>query len=155
MDCSTPGFPVLHYPGLYSNSCPFSQWCHPTVSFSVFPFSSCTQSFPGSRSFPMNLLFDSSGQSIGASTSASALPMNIQSWFPLELTGLISLQFKRLSSLLQHHNLKASVLRCLAFFMVQFSHLYVTTGKPQLWLYRPLLAKWYFCFWTHGLGLSF
>ena len=80
-----------------SNSCPSSWWCHPTISSSVIPFSSCLQSFPALGSFPMSWLFPSSGQSIRASASASVLPMNIQDWFPLGLTGLISLQSKGLS----------------------------------------------------------
>ena len=84
-------------PGVCSNSCPSSQWCYPTISSSVTPFSSCPQSFPASRSFPVSWLFPSGGQSIGASASASALPMNTQGWFPLGCTGLISLQPKRLS----------------------------------------------------------
>ena len=84
-------------PGVCLNSYPRSQWCHLTISSSVTRFSSCPQSFPESGSFPMNLLFASSGQSIGVSTSASVLPVNIQGWFPLVLTGLISLQSKGLS----------------------------------------------------------
>ena len=84
-------------PGACSNSCPLSQWCHPTISSSVIPFSSCLQSFPVSGSFPMSWLFPSGRQSIGASASASVLPMNIQGWFLLGLTGLISLQSKGLS----------------------------------------------------------
>ena len=84
-------------PGVCSNSCPLSQWCHPTISSSVACFSSCLQSFPASGSFPMSQLFTSGGQSIGVSASASVLPMNIQGWFPIELTGLISLQSKGLS----------------------------------------------------------
>ena len=84
-------------PGVYSNSCPSSQWCHPTISSSVVPFSSCLQPFPASGSFSMNQLFASGGQSIGVSASASVLQMNIQYWFPLGLTGLISLQSKGLS----------------------------------------------------------
>ena len=81
--------------GACSNSCPLSQWCHPTISSSVIPFSSCLQSFPASGSFPMSQLLASGGQSISA--SASVFPMNIQSWFPLRLTGLISLLSKGLS----------------------------------------------------------
>ena len=92
MDCSTPGFPVLS--GVSSNSCPLSWWCHPTISSSVVPFSSCRQSFLTSGSFPTSRLFASGGQSVGASAS-SVLPMNIQGWFPLGLTGLISLLSKR------------------------------------------------------------
>ena len=83
--------------GTCSNSCPLSRWCNPTTSSSVVPFSSCLQSFPASGSFPVSQFFTSGGQSIGASASASILPMNIQGWFPLGLTGLISLQFRGLS----------------------------------------------------------
>ena len=75
-------------PGACSNSCPLSRWCHPTISSSVVTFSSCLQSFPASGSFLTNQFFTSGGQSIGASTSASVLPMNIQGWFPLGLTDL-------------------------------------------------------------------
>ena len=84
-------------PRACSSSCPLSQWCHPTILSSVVPFSSCLQSFPASGSFLMSLFFTSGSQSIGASTSASVLPMNIQDWFPLGGTGLISLQSKGLS----------------------------------------------------------
>ena len=81
-------------PGVCSNSRPFSQWCHPTISSSVVPFSSCLQSVPASGSFPVSQFFASGGQSIGASASASVHPMNIWGWFPLGCTGLISLQSK-------------------------------------------------------------
>ena len=84
-------------PGAYSNSCPLSRWCHPTISSSVVPFSSCLQSFPASGSFQMSQLFESSGQNIRASASSTVLPMNIQDWFPLGSTGWISLQSKGLS----------------------------------------------------------
>ena len=83
-------------PGACSNSCPLSWWCHPTISSSVIPFS-CLQSFPTSGSFPVSWFFASGGQSVGPSASASVLPMSIQGWFPLGLTGLISLQSKGLS----------------------------------------------------------
>ena len=116
-------------PGAYSNSCSLSRWCHPTISSSVVPFSPHLQSFPASGSFPMSQFFASGGQRIGVSASASILPMNIQDWFPLEWTGLISLQSKRLSSLLQHHSLKASILPCSTFVIVQLSHPYMTTWK--------------------------
>ena len=116
-------------PGVYSSSCPLSKWCHPIISSSVIPFSSCPQSFPAWGSFPMNWLLTSGGQSIGASPSASVLPMNIQGWSPLGLTGLISLLSKGLKSLLQHQSSKASVLWSSAFFMAQLSQLYMTTGK--------------------------
>ena len=84
-------------PGVYSNLCPSSRWCHPAISSSVVPFSSCPQSLPASGSFPMGQLFAWSGQSIGVSASASVLPINTQDWFPLEWTGLIPLQSKGLS----------------------------------------------------------
>ena len=99
MDCSTPNSPICPSlsPRVCSNSYPLSQWCHPTICSSVAPFSFCLQSFPASGSFPMSQLFTSGGQSIGVSALASALPMNIQGWFPLGLIGLISLQSKGLS----------------------------------------------------------
>ena len=84
-------------PGVCSNSCPLSRWYHPTISSSVIPFTSCLQSFPASGSFPLNQLFTSGGWNIGASASVSVLPMNIQDWFPLGMTGWISLQSRGLS----------------------------------------------------------
>ena len=117
-------------PRACSNSCPLSRWCHPTISSSVVPFSSCPQSLPASGSFPMSQLFTWGGQSIGVSASASVLPMNTQDWSPLGWTGWISLQSKGLSSLLQHHSSKASIFQCSAFFTVQLSHPpYMTTIK--------------------------
>ena len=96
MDCSTSGFPVLHHlPEPCSNSWPLSWWCHPAILSSIMPFSSCLQSFPASGSFLMSGLFTSGGQSSGA--SASVLPMNIQAWFSLVLTGWIPLKAKGLS----------------------------------------------------------
>ena len=118
IDCSTPGFPT---PGACSNSCSSSWWCHPTISSSVVPFSSCPLSFPASGSFPMSQFFASGGQIIGVSALASVLPMNIQDWFPLGWIGWISLQSKGpLKSLIQHHSSKASILQ-LSFFIVQHS----------------------------------
>ena len=84
-------------PGVCSNACPLSQWCHPTILSSVVPFFSHLQSFPASGSFPVSQLFTSGGQSVGVSASASVLPMNIQDWFPLGWTGWISLLSKGLS----------------------------------------------------------
>ena len=81
-------------PGVFSNSCPLSRWCYPTISSSVVPFSSCLQYFPASGSLQMSKFFTSGGQSIRVSASASVLPMNIQDWFPLGLIGCISLQSK-------------------------------------------------------------
>ena len=135
MDCSTPGFPVHHEfpelstPGAYANSCPSSRWCHPTIWSSFVLLSSCLRSFPASGSFPMSQFFTSGDQSIGFSASASVLPMNIQDWFPLGLTDWISLQPKGLSRVSQHHSSKASILWRSAFFVVQFSHPYMTFGK--------------------------
>ena len=84
-------------PGAHPNPCPLRRWCHPTISSSVVPFSSCPQSFPASGSFQMSQLFASGGQSTGVSTSASVLPMNTQDWSPLGRNGWISLQSKGLS----------------------------------------------------------
>ena len=100
---------ITNSPGACSNSCPLSRWCHPTISPSVVPFSSCLQSFPSSGSFLMSQFFTSGGLSIGASDSASVLPINIQGWFPLGWTGWISLQSKGLSrvvsnTIVQKHN---------------------------------------------------
>ena len=106
-------------PRVYSSSCPLSRWCHPTISSSVVPFSSCPQSFPTSGSFPMSQLFASGGQSIGISASTSILPMNTQDWSPLGWTGWISLQSKgTLKSLLQYHSSKTSIIWHSAFFIV-------------------------------------
>ena len=115
-------------PGACSDSYPLSWWCHPTISSSTIPFSSCLQSYPPSGSFSVSQFFASGGQSIGASTSASVLPMNIQDWFPLGWTGWISLQSKRLSRVFSNTT-KASILQRSAFFIVQLSHSYMTTGK--------------------------
>ena len=106
----------------YSNSCPSSQWCHPTISSSDVPFSSCLQSFPASGSFPMSQFFTSGGQSIGVSASASVLPMNIQDWFPLGWTGWISLHSKGLSQSNSHIHTRL-------------------LEKPYFWLDGPLLVK--------------
>ena len=104
------------------------QMIHPIISFSVSPFSSCSQSFSASGSFPLSWLFSSGGQRIGA--SASVLPMNIQGLFPFRIDwfDLLAVQ-GTLRSLLQHHTSKESVLQLSAFFVVQLSHLYMTTGK--------------------------
>ena len=100
-------------PGVYSTSCPLSQWCHPTISSSVIPFSFHLQSLPASGSFQRSQFFTSDGQNIGVSASASVLPMNIQDWFPLGLTGLISLPSNGLSEsspTLQFKSISSSVL---------------------------------------------
>ena len=117
-------------PRVHPNPCPFSQWCHPTISSSVIPFSFCPQSFPASGSFPLSQLFASDGQSIRVSSLASVLPMKTQDWSPLRMDWLDLLAVQgTLKSLLQHHNSKASILRRSAFFTVQLSHPYMTIGK--------------------------
>ena len=131
MDYSTPGFPVLYcLPGFAQTHV---NWFGDAIqpSHSLLPLSSpALNFFPASGSFPMSWLFASGGLNTWASPSASVLPMNIQAWFTLELTDLISLVSKELSkSLLQHQSTKASVAWCSAFFMVPLSHPYVTTGK--------------------------
>ena len=122
----------------YTKSHPLSRQCHPIISSSVIPFSSCPQSFPESGSFQMSQLFASVGQSIGVSASASVLPMDTQDWSPLGWTGWISFRMDwldllavqgTLKSLLQHHSSKPSILWRSAFFVVQLSHPYMTTGK--------------------------
>ena len=105
-------------PGIYSNSCPLSWWCHPTISFSVVPFSSLLQSFPSSGSFQMSQFFESGGQSIGVSASASVLSMNNQDWFPLGwLVGSPCCPRDSQESSPTHSS-KASILQCSAFFIV-------------------------------------
>ena len=116
-------------PRFHPNPCSSSWWCHPAISFTTVPFSSCPQSFPALGSFQMSQLFTSGGQSIGVSASTSVLPMNTKDWSPLAWTGWISLQSKGLKSLLQHRSSKASILWHSAFFTVQLSHPYMTTGK--------------------------
>ena len=131
LDCSVPGFPVLHHlldkfvqtHVHWVGDAIQPSWPLSPASPSVTCFSFCPQSLPTSESFPVNQLFASGGQSIGA--SASVLPMNILGWFPLGWTCLISFLFKGLKSLLQHNNLLASIL---FFFMVQVSHPYMTAG---------------------------
>ena len=118
-------------PRVYSNSCPLTWWWYPTISSSVVPFTSCLQSFPASGSFQMSQFFAWGHQSIGDSASTSVLPVNIQDWSPLGWTGWISLQSVKgtLKSLFQHHSSKASILWHSAFFIVQLSHPYMTTGE--------------------------
>ena len=128
-------------PGACSNSCSLSQWCHPTMSPSVIPFF-CLQTFQVSGSFLISRLFASGGQNIGASASASVLLMNIQDWFPLGLTGLMSLKSKGLSRVFSNTTVQKH-----QFFGTQpslwsnFSHPYMTAGKTIAWLYGPLSVK--------------
>ena len=125
-------------PGAWSNSCPLSWWNHTTISSSVVPFSSCLQSFPASVSFPMSQPFASGGQSIRASVLESALPKNIQVWFSLGLSGLISLPTKGLSStIVRRHQVFST-----QTFLLSSSHSQTwLLEKPYLWVYRLLLAK--------------
>ena len=119
-------------PGVYSNSCPLSWWCDPTISSSVVPFSSHLRSFPVSGSFPMSQFFISGGQGIAVSASASFLPMNIQDWFPLGWTGLISLHSKGLSRVFSNTTVQKH-----QFFGAQLSsqsNSHIHTKKLYLWL---------------------
>ena len=141
--------------GVCSNSCPLNWWCHPTISSSVALFSSYPQSFPASGFFPMSWLFISSGQCIGGSASASVLSMNIQDWFPLGLTGLISLQPKGLSRVFYsttvwtHQFFSTQV-----FFIVQILHQYMTTGKTTTFTIRTFVGKVMSPLFICCLGLS-
>jgi len=129
-------------PGAYSNSCSSSQWCHPAISSSVVPFSSCLQSFPASGSFQMSQFFESGGQNIGVSPSASVLPMNSQDWFPLGWIAWISLQSKGLSRVFfEYYSSKVSILQHSAFFIVQLSHPYMTTGKTIVLARQTFVGK--------------
>ena len=109
--------------GVYSNSCPSIQWCHPAISSSVIPFSSCPQSLPASGSFPMSQLFTWGGQSIGVLASASVLPVNTQDWSPLGWTGWLSLQSKGLSGVFSNTTVKKH-----QFFGAQFPHSPILTS---------------------------
>ena len=126
-------------PGDCSNSCPSSRWCHPTISSSVVPFSSCPQSFPASGSFPMSQFFASGGQSIGVSVSASVLPMNIQDWFPSGLTNLISLQPKGLSRVL-------ALLQCLLYCHLVWNQTHNITEGCLYFHPNPCFRA---CFWRN------
>ena len=141
-------------PGVHTDSRPLSQWCHPAISSLVVPFSSCPQSLPASESFPMSQLFTWGGQSTGLLALASFLPKKPR---------LISLRMDwldlhtvqgTLKSLLQHHSSKASVLRRSAFFTVQLSHPYMTTGKTTALSRRTLVGKVMSLLWICYLGWS-
>ena len=149
-------------PGVYSNSCPSSWWCHPAISSSVVPLSSCPQSLPASGSFPMSQLFAWGGQSIGISASASVLPMNTQGWSPLGWTGWISLQSKGLSRVFSNTTVQKH-----QFFGAQLSsqsnshiHTWPLYRRIHLWTpvlkiestfceikYWDILKSWNICFW--------
>ena len=128
-------------------SCPLRGWCHPTISSSLVPYSCHFQSFPASGSFAMSQFFASGGQGIGASASASVLLMNIQDQYPLGWTGLISLLSKRLSRVFSNttvqfiSSVQASILQLSAIFIVQFSHPYLTSGKPIVLTRQTFVSK--------------
>ena len=126
-------------PEVHSNSHPLSRWCHPAISSFVIPFSSHLQPFPASGSFQMSQFFASGGKNTEISASTSVLPMNIQDWSPLGWTGWISLQSKGLSRVFS--NTKASILWHSAFFIVQLSYHYMTTGKTIALTRRTSVGK--------------
>ena len=148
MDCSTSGFPVCYHSWSYSNSCPLNQWCDPTMSSSVVPFSSCFQSFPALGSFPVSQFLAAGGQSIGVLLSASVLPVKIQDWFPLGLTGWISLLSKGLSRIffnttIQNHQ----------FFSAQLSIL--SNSHIHTWLTGKIIPLTRLTFVGKAMSLLF
>ena len=127
-------------PGVHPNSCPSSRWCHPAISSSVIPFSSCPQSLPASGSFPMSQLFAWGGQSTGVSASASVLPMNTQDWSPLGWTGWISLQSKGLARVFSSTTVQKHQFLSTQLSSQSNSHIHTRPlGKPWPWLDGPLL----------------
>ena len=129
-------------PRVWANSCPLSWWCHPTILSSVVPFSSSLQSFPASGSFQMSWLFTSGDQSIEASSLAAVLPMNIQDWFPLGLTGWISLQSKRLSRVFSNTTVQKHQFSALSFlYSPALTAIPDYWKKTKLWLVGHLLVK--------------
>ena len=149
-------------PRVYPNSCPLNQWCHPTISSSVIPFSSRPQSFPASGSFQMSQLFELGGQRIGVSAATSALPMNTQDWSPLGWTGWISLMSKGLSRVFSNTAVQSINSLASAFLIVQLSYPYMTTGKTialTRWTFvakvMSLLIHVQFFVTPHKSGLPF
>ena len=129
-------------PRVYPNSCPLSQWCHPTISSSVVPFSFCTQSFPTSRSFQMSQCFTSGGQSIRVSASTLVLPVNTQDWSPLGWTGWISLQSKGLSRVFSNTTVEKHQFFGAQLSLQSKSHIHTwPLEKSQPWLEGRLLTK--------------
>ena len=133
LPCSSPN------PRDCSNSCALNQWCHPTISSSIVPFSSCLQSYPASGSFPVSQFFTSGGQSIG--DSASVLPMNIQDWCPLGLTGLISLQSKGLSRVFSNTTVEKHQFFSTQTCLWSNSHPCMTVGKNHSFHYMDLCQQ--------------
>ena len=129
-------------PGAYSNSCPLNRWYHATISSSVVGYTSCLQSFSASGSFPVSQFFTSGSQSIAVSAWHSVLPVNIQDWFPLGLTGWISLWSEELSRVLSNTTVQKHQFFCAQISLWANSHIHTwLLEKPQLWLDGPLLAK--------------
>ena len=128
-------------PGVYSDSCPLSRWCHPAIASSVVPFSSCPQSLPASGSFPMSQLLEWGGQSTGVSASASALPMNTQDWSSLGWTGWISLQSKGLSRVFSNTTVQKHQFFSAQLSLWSNSHPYMTTGKTIALTRRTFFGK--------------
>ena len=129
-------------PGVHSNSHPSSQWCHPAISSSVVPFSSCPQSLPASEAFPMSQLFTWGGQSTGVSALASFLPKKSQGWSPSEWTGWISLQSKGLPRVFSNTTVQKHQFLSTQLSSLSNSHTHTwPLEKPQPWLDGPLLAK--------------
>ena len=135
----------LSFPRACSNSRPSSWWCHPTIASSAIPFSSCLQSFPASRSFPMSQFFTSGGQSIKASASASVLPMNFQSWFSLGFTGLILLQSKGLSRIFSNTTVQKHQFFC--------THLYLESNSQiHTWLLEKSYSDYMDLCWQSNIS---
>ena len=142
-------------PRVYSNSCPLNWWCHPTISSSVVPFSSCLQSFPVSGSFPMSQFFTSGGQNIGIITFSTS-PFKEYSGlisFRVDWLDLLAVQ-GTLKSLLEHHSSKASILQCSAFFIVQLLHPYMITGKTIALTRQTFVGKVMSLLFNMMLGCS-
>ena len=142
-------------PGVYPNSCPSSRWCYPAISSSVIPFSSCPQSFPAMGYFQMSQLSTSGGQSIGVSASTSVPPMNTQGWFPLGLTGLISLLSKEFSRVFSRTTIWKHQLFSAQSSLWSNSHIYTWLLENHSLDYTDTLsAKWCLCFLIHCPGFS-
>ena len=140
MDCSTPEFPVYHqFPECTQT--PLIQWCHPTISSSIIPISSCLQSFPTSGSFPVSQFFSSGGQSTGASASASVLPMNVQDWFPLGWTDWISLQSKGFSRVFSNTTVQKHQFFDAQLSLWSSSHIHTRLLEEHSFYYRTSVSK--------------
>ena len=140
-------------PRVHPNPCPLSRWCHPTISSSVVPFSSCPQSFPASRSFSMSQLFQSGGQSIGVSASTWVLPMNTQDWSPLAWTGWISLQSKGFSRDFSNTTFK-SISSLVLSFLYRPTLTSIHDHRKNHSLDEMDLSRQSLCFWICFLGWS-